>query len=199
MASDGWPPLTREKPPPSNPTTPSYIKSFIPEKDKTVNAIPIKEINYAHGKPIILWEEEEVNSMIEQENLQFALIGKFSYGWQKLDEIRKIIPLQCEVKVECKIGFLRDRHILIRLSTMKDYVHIMSKLAYFLRAKSGYYHMRPLKWKPWFNTEETATILACISFSSLSLESLFTMEKAVGKSLHVDMATKNQTRPSCAK
>ncbi|KAH0748775.1 hypothetical protein KY290_028007 [Solanum tuberosum] len=88
---------------------------------------------------------------------------------------------------------------------MEDYVHIMSKPAYFLRAKDGFYQMRPLKWEPWFNPEaETTTALAWISFPGLSpnlfvQESLFTMAKAVGKPLHVDMATKNKSRPSCVK
>ncbi|KAK4738908.1 hypothetical protein R3W88_002605 [Solanum pinnatisectum] len=143
--------------------------------------------------------------MIIQEDLKFAVIGKFSYGWPELEEIRKIVPLQCEIKVECKIGFLKDRHVLIRLTTMEDYVHVMSKLAYFLRAKDGFYQMRPLKWEPWFNPEaETTTALAWISFPGLSpnffiQESLFTLAKAVGKPLHMDMATKNKSRPSCAK
>jgi len=88
---------------------------------------------------------------------------------------------------------------------MEYYVHVMSKPTYFLCAKDGFYQMRPLKWEPWFNPEvETTTSLAWISFLGLSpnffvQESLFTMAKAVGKPLHVDMATKNKSRPSCAK
>ncbi|WMV39538.1 hypothetical protein MTR67_032923 [Solanum verrucosum] len=97
---------------------------------------------------------------------------------------------------KCKIVFLRDRYVLIRLTTMEDYIHVMSKPTYFLRAKDGFYQMRPLKWEPWFSPEaETTTALAWISFPGLSpnffvQESLFTMAKAVGKPLHVDMATK---------
>ncbi|KAG5590708.1 hypothetical protein H5410_041222 [Solanum commersonii] len=52
--------------------------------------------------------------------------------------------------------FLRDRHILIRPTTLEDYLHIMSKPTYFLKARNG-------------------------------------------KSLHIDIATKNQSRPSCTK
>ncbi|WMV54485.1 hypothetical protein MTR67_047870 [Solanum verrucosum] len=143
--------------------------------------------------------------MILQENLQYAIVGKFSYGWPELDEIRKIVPMQCDIKAECNISFLRDKHILIRLMTMDKYVYVMSKSAYFLRASDGYYQMRTLKWVPWFNpNEETTTALAWISFPALPSnifvkESLFTMAKAVGKPLHVDMATKNKSRSSCAK
>ncbi|KAG5610686.1 hypothetical protein H5410_021967 [Solanum commersonii] len=43
-----------------------------------------------------------------------------------------------EEEPECKEGFLSDRHILIRLTNMKDYVHVMSKSTYFLKAKDQY-------------------------------------------------------------
>ncbi|KAH0712101.1 hypothetical protein KY289_008060 [Solanum tuberosum] len=88
---------------------------------------------------------------------------------------------------------------------MDKYVHVMSKSTYFLRANDGYYQMRTLKWEPWFNSdEETTTTLAWISFPALPSnffvkESLFKIAKAVGKPLHVDMATKNKSRSSCAK
>lgn len=36
----------------------------------------------------------------------------------ELEEIQRIIPLQCEIKAECKIYFLRYRHVLIRLANM---------------------------------------------------------------------------------
>ncbi|KAH0669464.1 hypothetical protein KY285_023626 [Solanum tuberosum] len=43
--------------------------------------IPLKPISYLHEEPRIVWEEEEVEHMIIKENLEFAVIGKFSYGW----------------------------------------------------------------------------------------------------------------------
>jgi len=52
--------------------------------------------------------------------------------------------------------------------------------------------------------EETTTSIAWISFPSLppnffGKESVFLLVAAVGKPLQVDMATKNKTRPSCAR
>ncbi|KAM3303333.1 hypothetical protein P3S67_014363 [Capsicum chacoense] len=83
--------------------------------------------------------------MIIQEDLNYAVIGKFSYEWPEMEEIRKIVPLQCEIKADGKIGFLRDRHSLIRLTNLEDYVQVTSKPAYFLQAKDGFYQMQPLK------------------------------------------------------
>ncbi|KAH0689149.1 hypothetical protein KY289_016507 [Solanum tuberosum] len=65
--------------------------------------------------------------------------------------------------------------------------------------------MRTLKWDLMFDPEEeTSTAIAWISFPSLppnvfGNETLFSMAAAVEKPLQVDMAMKNQTRPSCAR
>ncbi|KAH0639802.1 hypothetical protein KY285_036388 [Solanum tuberosum] len=65
--------------------------------------------------------------------------------------------------------------------------------------------MRTLKWNPLFNLEEeTSTTIAWISFLALppknfGKEAVFSLAAVVRKPLQVDMATKNQTRPSCAR
>ncbi|XP_060177838.1 uncharacterized protein LOC132607775 [Lycium barbarum] len=52
--------------------------------------------------------------------------------------------------------------------------------------------------------EETTTAMAWISFPNLLptffvRESLFSLASAVGKTLHLDLATVNKTRPNCAR
>lgn len=59
-------------------------------------------------------------------------------------------------------------------------------------------------WDPLFNPEDTSMTIACISFPSqrpnfFGKETIFSLDAAVKKPLQVDMATKNQTRPSCAR
>ncbi|KAG5605758.1 hypothetical protein H5410_027250 [Solanum commersonii] len=51
-------------------------------RPSTVNKkpIPMKPITYLHGEPRVIWEEAEMKKMIQNENLQYAVIGKFSYG-----------------------------------------------------------------------------------------------------------------------
>uniref|UniRef100_M1DRG6 DUF4283 domain-containing protein n=1 Tax=Solanum tuberosum TaxID=4113 RepID=M1DRG6_SOLTU len=111
-ASNAWPPPVL--------IIPSYLNSLTPKTAKPKHSIPIKDITYVHSESTVLWDEEEVDNMVIQEDLEFAVIEKFSYGWPELEEIRKIMPLQYKIKAECKIGFLRDRHVLIRLTTMED-------------------------------------------------------------------------------
>lgn len=67
--------------------------------DKGV-AISMKQLKYVEGIPRITWTEEEVHKMNIIENLQYAVIGKFSYGWPSLEELRSQIPKQCNIKGE---------------------------------------------------------------------------------------------------
>ncbi|KAH0658017.1 hypothetical protein KY289_026765 [Solanum tuberosum] len=120
----------------------TYAEKLKP-KTSQYQPIPLKPITYLHGEPQVIWEQEEVNQMIVNENLEYAVIGKFSYGWPDIQDLRKLIPKQCELKGDCNIGLLSNRHVLIRATLLEDYVHLLSK--------------------------------------------------------PVDMATKNQTRPSCAR
>ncbi|WMV48459.1 hypothetical protein MTR67_041844 [Solanum verrucosum] len=143
--------------------------------------------------------------MIIKENLAYAVVGKFSYGWPNIQDLRKIIPKQCELKNECNIGLLSNRHVLIRASCLEDYVSLLSKPVFYLMHKGWSYPMRTWKWEPMFDPlEETSTAIAWISFPSLPpnffvKEAVFSLAAAVGKPLQVDLATKNQTRPSCAR
>ncbi|KAG5630589.1 hypothetical protein H5410_002306 [Solanum commersonii] len=144
--------------------------------------VEIKLITLLHGEPTITWTKK----------------GKIS------NELRKTIPIQLEIKGPCNIGFLEDRHILIRLSLLEDYATLMAK-AWELRVRNKYYPLRFLKWDPCFNQAEEITIaIAWISFLGLPTnlfdkEYLFSLANAVGKPLVIDKATNNQTRPSCAR
>lgn len=93
-------------------------------------------------------------------------MGKFSYGWPEVQELRKLIPKQCELKGECMIGLLNKRHILIRETLLEDYVHLLCKPTFYITQKNWSF---PLKWDPMFNPEEeTTTTITWISFPTLS-------------------------------
>jgi len=182
----------------------SYAEKLKP-KTTHFQSIPLKPVTYLHGEPQVIWEQDEVNQMIVNENLEYAVIGKFSYGWPDIQDLRRLIPKQCELKGDCNIGLLSNRHVLIRASLLEDYVNLLSKPAFYITQNNWSYPMRTLKWDPLFNSEEeTSTSIAWISFPSLppnffGKEAVFSLAAAVGKPLQVDMATKNQTRPSCAR
>lgn len=94
---------------------------------------------------------------VVNENLQYTVVDKFSYGWLDIQELRKNIPKQCELRGKCNIGALSNRHILIRASCVEDYVKL-SKSAHYITQRNWTYTMRTLKWDSLFNTEAETTI-----------------------------------------
>lgn len=140
------------------------------------------------------------------EGLQYAVVCKFSYGWPELQELRRIILIQYGIKGECNIGYLRDRHVLIRLALWQDFIYFTSKNVYYVKDKFGYeYQLRTLIYDAKFKAgEETPNVMAWISFPNLLLtffvnEYSFSLASSIGKPLHLDMATVNKTRPSYAR
>lgn len=83
--------------------------------------------------------------MIVREKLQYAVIGKFSYEWPEIEDLRRIIPKQCELKGEYNIGLLSNKHVLIRASLLEDYVHLLSKPAFYISHLNWTYLMRTFK------------------------------------------------------
>jgi len=135
---------------------PSYADS-LRQKKSNIKRLPLKPISYLHGEPQVIWEVEKVYQMIVNENLEYAVIGKFSYGWPDIQDLRKLIPKQCELKGECNIGLLSNKYVLIRATLLEDYVHLLSKPAFYITQNNWSFPMRTLKWDPMFNPEEETT------------------------------------------
>ncbi|XP_060216902.1 uncharacterized protein LOC132644331 [Lycium barbarum] len=163
-----------------------------------------KIISFLHGEPTITYTKKEFEKLSIRQNLPFAGVAKFSYVRPYLNELRKILPIQLEIKGTCPMGYLDERRILLRLSLLEDYATLLSK-ACELKVRNRYFPIRFLKWDPWFNPEEETTIaIAWISFPGLPTnlfdkESMFSLASAVGTPLIIDKGTHNRTRPSCAR
>ncbi|KAG5576916.1 hypothetical protein H5410_057050 [Solanum commersonii] len=65
--------------------SPTYAASLCQPKAQH-KTLPLKPISYLHGEPQVIWEQEEVNQMIINENLEYAVIEKFSYGWPEIQD-----------------------------------------------------------------------------------------------------------------
>ncbi|KAK4338775.1 hypothetical protein RND71_040237 [Anisodus tanguticus] len=136
------------------------------------SSIPIKPIVYLHGEPTVRFEKKEVEVMIHQQNLNLAVIGKFSHGWPEIGLLRTAIPKQCGLKAEEK-----NKPYLMR--TFKWDVTFNpdeeTRFAY------GWISFPGLL--PHFHGES----------------SLFSMAASVGIPISIDSATRNKTRPSSAR
>ncbi|XP_060194982.1 uncharacterized protein LOC132624180 [Lycium barbarum] len=210
----GQPPIMAVQANTTIPTQPNHLlpnQTYATTLNPTISTttynltLPMKNITYLHGEPMVVWEEKEIDHMIIKEKLQYAVMGKFSYGWPDVKELKTLIPKQCGLKGEAIIGLLSNRYVLIRASSLEDYVTLLSKPAYYIMHKNWSYPMRTFKWDPWFDPEEEMKIaIAWISYPSLPpnyfmKEAIFSLASTVGKPLQVDMATANKTRPSCAR
>lgn len=89
---------------------------------------------------------------------------------------------------------------------MEDFSDIISKENYYIKCNAGYSSlMRTLIYDSKFKVEEeTSKFMEWISFPIMlptffENESLFSLALAVGTPLHLDQATINKTRPSCAR
>lgn len=103
-----------------------------------IPTVPPKLVIILHGEPSITCKTSEVGSLIIKENLHYVIIGEFSYGKPDVKVLRKTIPGQCEIKSECMIDVLDTSHILIRLTTMEDYVHLLSTVTFHVNGKESY-------------------------------------------------------------
>ncbi|KAH0706068.1 hypothetical protein KY285_010599 [Solanum tuberosum] len=120
----------------------SFAKSILVKEAESQHHDDLrKEFTIVGGIPQIKWTEEEVTKMNRIEKVQFVVVGKFTYEWSDLEELRKIIPQQCNVNGSCHIGLLRSKHILIRLTRQEDFVNLISKGAYYITSKDGYSYL----------------------------------------------------------
>lgn len=106
--------------------------------------------------------------MIINEDLQFAVVGKFSQGWPQIKDMRLLIPKQCDLKGYVNIGLLSNKYVLITSTLLVDYVTLSSKPQFYITHKQWSYPMRTFKWDSMFDPEdETCIGIAWISFPSL--------------------------------
>ncbi|KAK4349724.1 hypothetical protein RND71_032479 [Anisodus tanguticus] len=143
--------------------------------------------------------------MVEQQDLKYAVVGKFSHGMPSIAFLRTAIPKQCSLKAEVNIGLLHNRHVLIRCSIEEDYVTLMSRPNFWIKENSKSFLMRTFKWDIGFTPEEeTSMAVIWLSFPNLPPNFyvpsiLFSIASAVGRPIAIDAATLNKTRPSCAR
>ncbi|KAK4361697.1 hypothetical protein RND71_016938 [Anisodus tanguticus] len=133
--------------------------------------------------------------MVEQQDLKYAVVGKFSHGMPSIAFLRTAIPKQCSLKAEVNIGLLHNRHVLIRCSIEEDYVTLMSRPNFWIKENSKSFLMRTFKWDIGFTPEEeTSMAVIWLSFPNLPPNFyvpsiLFSIASAVGRPIAIDAAT----------
>lgn len=146
-----------------------------------------KPISYLHGEPQVIWDQAEINQMIINENLKYAVIGKFSYGWPDIHELRKAIPKQCELKGNARSAYYAIDMFWLGLHYWKIMCTYYQSLHSILMQKVIRFQCERLSG-PMFNLkEEATTVVVWISFPPLppnifGEEASFSLTSVVGKS-----------------
>lgn len=106
-------------------------------KTKTYNPphpiVSPKPVIILQEEPNVTWKSSEAKSLIIQENLQYAIVAKLSYGRYDITDLRRSIPGKCGIQSEFTIGVLDVRHILIRLMSLEDNVQLLSASAVYVK------------------------------------------------------------------
>ncbi|OIS96088.1 hypothetical protein A4A49_10501 [Nicotiana attenuata] len=66
---------------------------------------------------MVRWKKSEVKQSIIQQGWHLAVLGKFSYGKPVIQELRKAIPIQCELKGSCSVGKDQGKESEVVIST----------------------------------------------------------------------------------
>lgn len=78
--------------------TPNYanlLKTQALNAPMQITHVNLKPVEYLHGEPIVWWKKIEVKQSIAQQGLQLVVLRMFSYGKLVIQELRKVIPIQC--------------------------------------------------------------------------------------------------------
>ncbi|CAI9117571.1 OLC1v1018976C1 [Oldenlandia corymbosa var. corymbosa] len=158
----------------------------------------IKQVKFINGTPTLEFEDDEFEQLIAPHRL--CLVGKFSYGGPKMEEIHNEFR-KIRFNGGYTLGLMNPRHVLIRFKQEEDYQRCWIQTFWNI----GGFSMRMLKWKPGFRFEEDPPVVPiCVAVYDLPIEFMhpeviYSMAIALGQPLKVDTPTMNMTRPSMAR
>ncbi|XP_071939955.1 uncharacterized protein [Coffea arabica] len=150
------------------------------------------------GEPALIFPQAAVEALASP--FRFALIGKFSRGRPKLEEVRKFIA-SLDLPENPVVGLLDVRHMLIQLNKEADFHHVWFRRIWYVSS----FPMRVFKWTTDFHVDrESSVVPLWLQLPKLPLhffnkEVIFQIASMVGNPLLVDTATLAVSRPSVAR
>ncbi|CAI9108840.1 OLC1v1008538C1 [Oldenlandia corymbosa var. corymbosa] len=93
---------------------------------EAVQSSLIKQVKFINGTPTLEYEDDEFEKLIAPHRL--SLVGKFSYGRPKMEEIHKEFK-KIGFNGDYTLGFMNPRHILNRFEEEDDYQRAIAKPA----------------------------------------------------------------------
>ncbi|CAI9099160.1 OLC1v1035941C1 [Oldenlandia corymbosa var. corymbosa] len=169
----------------ANPTGPprsfaSFFKQ--PGESKFAGNKQYKIVTYVNGAPILELEDDEYEKLIAPH--RWDLVGKFSYGRPKMEEVRSELE-KVGFQGDFHIGLMNPRHILIRFEREEDFQRCWIQTMWNIKG----YAMRILKCQPDFRFEEDPPVIPIwvalheLPIEFLNPQILFSVATTIGKHL----------------
>lgn len=171
-----------------------------PEPD---SALPGKH----KGFPAIAFSKPHVQRIAS--SFQWALIGKFSQGYNKehphlgrppVERLHKYFE-SLDFRGTYQIGLLDNRHLLIQFHLQEDFLHMYSRPVWYIKGIP----MRIFKWSSNFHVDREIPLAPVwISLPRLPVHffersTVFAIASLLGTPLRLDSATASLKRPSMAR
>ena len=103
-------------------------------------------------EPVFIFSQDALDTLSAP--YMFALVGKFSRGRLKMEDLRKFF-LSLDLKGVASTGFLDSRHVLIKLSNEVDFHRIWSRNIWYVFGLP----MRVFKWSPAFHVDRESSVV----------------------------------------
>nr|XP_027067822.1 uncharacterized protein LOC113693489 [Coffea arabica] len=150
------------------------------------------------GEPAMLFSKEDLDVLASP--YRFALVGKFSRGRPKLEEIRKFFST-LDLREKTTVGLMDSRHVVIHMGNEADFLRVWARGIWYV---SGF-PMRVFKWSPAFHVDKEPSVvpvwfqLPKLPLHYFQKEAIFQISSVLGIPLFVDAATSAVARPSLAR
>ena len=99
----------------------SFFQLFTEAPQST---IAIVKPSSHHGEATVYFSQEEINKVAAP--FKLSLVGKFSHGWPKLEDIGKFFHT-LDLKQNVFVGHMDSRHVLLRFSSESDFYRVWTR------------------------------------------------------------------------
>ena len=159
------------------------------------------------GSPAISFARKHISAL--SQHFQWALIGKFSQGYNKTHPNLGRPPVEIlqkhfetlDLRGEFQIGLMDNRHLLIQFKLQEDFIRMYSRPVWYIRGMP----IRIFKWASDFHVDrESSLVPVWISLPRLPVHffesnALFAIASLIGMPLRMDSATASLKRPNIAR
>ncbi|XP_010275342.1 PREDICTED: uncharacterized protein LOC104610424 [Nelumbo nucifera] len=175
------------------------VNPFLAVLDPPAVDIPLKVPSIKWGEPTVLFSEEDIEKSLSP--LQFALVGKCSYGRPSLADIREFLVGTFRLQKDIVVTALDSRHVLLRFESEEEYLRAWLRQAIIITD----FLLTFLKWTPGLELGWEPLVVPLWNFLPMLPVNFYndkylrSIVQVAGRVLKVDPATARLTRTTAGR